>query len=289
MTHAAIPTFYRGNRAMHRPGVADFHRRRGLMVLFGMTVLFLYGPIVTLIAFSFNDSRRNVVWRGFTTEWYARAWEDDSLVVAFANSLTIAGLAMLLSLVLGVGLGMGLERYRFRGRKWVETLTTLPIVIPEICLAVALFVFLQTLELPSDLAWPLNLGVIALAHTTFCLPFVCLVIRVRMASLGLSQEEAARDLGANEWEIVRDVRLPHLRPALIAGAMLAFTLSIDDFVITFFLSTPGTETFPVKVYSMVRFSVTPVVNAASTVLIVITMVLTLIGVFMMRKIRSADG
>jgi spermidine/putrescine transport system permease protein len=151
----------------------------------------------------------------------------------------------------------------------------LPIVVPEICLGVAFLVFFaDVLPWPSELVWPLNLGAIIIAHVTFSFSFVALVVRARLASFNREVEEAARDLGAGEWRILVDILIPHMRPGLIAGALLAFTLSLDDFVITFFTSGPDTTTFPIKVYSMVRFSVTPEVNAASTLLIVITFALT---------------
>ena len=151
---------------------------------------------------------------------------------------------------------------------------TLPIVVPEICMGVAMLVFFaRVMPWPNDLVWPLNLGAIIIAHVSFCFPFVAMVVRARLASFNREQEEAAKDLGASDWQTFRDVLVPHMKPALIAGALLAFTLSLDDFVITFFTSGPDTVTFPVKVYSMVRFSVTPEVNAASTMLILLTIVL----------------
>ncbi|WP_428627188.1 ABC transporter permease [Sphingopyxis sp.] len=130
---------------------------------------------------------------------------------------------------------------------------------------------------PTDLAWPFNLGAITIAHITFCFPFVTMVVRSRLANFNREQEEAAKDLGASEWQVFRDVLIPHIKPALVAGALLSFTLSLDDFVITYFTSGPDTITFPVKVYSMVRFSVTPEVNAASTLLIILTVILTFIA------------
>jgi spermidine/putrescine transport system permease protein len=153
----------------------------------------------------------------------------------------------------------------------------LPIVVPEICMGVAMLVFFAKLDWPTDLPWPLNLSAITIAHITFCFPFVAMVVRARLAGFNKEQEEAAKDLGATEWQAFRDVLLPHMKPGIIAGALLAFTLSLDDFVITFFTSGPNTITFPVKVYSMVRFSVTPEVNAASAILIFLTILLTTVA------------
>ena len=145
-------------------------------------------------------------------------------------------------------------------------------------MGVAMLVFFaRVLPWPPEMPWPLNLGAIIIAHISFCFPFVTVVVRARLASFNRELEEAAKDLGAGEWRTFRDILIPHMAPALVAGALLAFTLSLDDFVITFFTAGPDTVTFPVKVYSMVRFSVTPEVNAASTILIVITVVLTFVA------------
>jgi len=236
--------------------------------------IFLYAPLVALVAFSFNDSKRNIVWQGFTLDYYRKLFRNEDLLIAFGNSLTIAFFATIISLFIGALAGVLLWRYRFFGKTAVEGAFTLPIVVPEICMGVAMLLFFtRVMPWPNDLFWPLNLGSIIIAHVSFCFPFVALVVRARLASFNKEQEEAARDLGANDWQAFRDVLLPHIRPALIAGALLAFTLSLDDFVITFFTSGPDTVTFPVKVYSMLRFSVTPEVNAASTMLILVTIVL----------------
>lgn len=263
----------------------DYSRRLSMRAWIGLVLFFLYAPLVTLIAFSFNDSKRNIVWRGFTFKYYEKVFENDSLVAALANSLTIALLATLASVVLGTLAAVMLWRFRFPGKAGVEGAMALPIVVPEICLGVAMLVFFARLDWPTDLVWPFNLSSIVIAHITFCFPFVALVVRSRLASFNREQEEAAKDLGASEWQAFRDVLLPHMRPGIIAGALLAFTLSLDDFVITFFTSGPNTITFPVKVYSMVRFSVTPEVNAASALLILVTVVLTTIAL----KVQNIAG
>ncbi|MFZ9396539.1 MAG: ABC transporter permease [Erythrobacter sp.] len=240
-------------------------------------LVFLYAPLLVLMIFSFNDSKRNVVWRGFTTKYYEKALNNDTLVEALVNSLTIAAIATLVSLVIGAMTAIMLWRFRFRLKGIVDGTISLPIIVPEICLGVAMLIFFSWIDWPTNLIWPLNLGAITIAHITFCFPFVTMVVRSRLASFNKEEEEAAKDLGASDWQAFKDVLLPHMRPALVAGALLAFTLSLDDFVITFFTSGPDTITFPVKVYSMVRFSVTPEVNAASTLLIIITVVLTAIA------------
>jgi spermidine/putrescine transport system permease protein len=251
--------------------------------LFGV-FFFLYAPLIALIAFSFNDSKRTTVWRGFTFKHYDKLFHNEDLLIAFGNSLTIALLATLISLVIGALAAILLWRYRFIGRTVVEGAFTLPLVVPEICMGVSMLLFFtRVVPWPNDLPWPLSLGSIIIAHVSFCFPFVALVVGARLASFNKEQEEAARDLGANDWQAFRDVLLPHIKPALIAGGLLAFTLSLDDFVITFFTSGPNTITFPVKIYSMLRFSVTPEVNAASTMLILLTILLMVVMMVMQSR------
>ena len=252
----------------------DYTRRLWMRAWMAGTLFFLYAPLLVLIAFSFNDSKRNIVWRGFTLKYYGKVLENDALMAALGNSLTIAFLATVFSILLGTLAAVMLWRFEFPGKAGVEGTMSLPIVVPEICMGVAMLVFFAKLDWPTELPWPLNLSAITIAHITFCFPFVAMVVRARLASFNKEQEEAAKDLGASEWQAFRDVLLPHMKPGIVAGALLAFTLSLDDFVITFFTSGPNTITFPVKVYSMVRFSVTPEVNAASALLIFLTILLT---------------
>jgi spermidine/putrescine transport system permease protein len=240
-------------------------------------MLFLYIPLFILMAFSFNDSKRNVVWRGFTTKYYAVAWNNIELYDSMVNSLTIALIATVFSLILGALTAVMLWRFKFPFKGAVDGIISLPIIVPEICLGVAMLLFFSWIGWPSDLVWPFNMGAIIIAHITFCFPFVTMVVRSRLAVFNREQEEAAKDLGAGEWQTFRDILIPHIKPALIAGALLSFTLSLDDFVITFFTSTPGTDTFPVLVYSLVKRGVTPDINAASTILIILTVVLTAVA------------
>jgi spermidine/putrescine transport system permease protein len=256
----------------------EYSRTLWMRLWVGAVMVFLYAPLIVLMIFSFNDSKRNVVWRGFTLKYYDKALNNDALIEALVNSLTIAALATIFSLILGAVAAVMLWRFRFPFKGAVDGTISLPIIVPEICMGVAfLMFFAKGLHWPTDLVWPLNLGAITIAHITFCFPFVTMVVRSRLASFNREQEEAAKDLGAGEWQMFRDVLIPHMKPALVAGALLSFTLSLDDFVITYFTSGPETITFPVKVYSMLRFSVTPEVNAASTILIILTVVLTAIA------------
>lgn len=274
---------------MSRAAPLDYGRRWWLRAWLLATFVFLYAPIAILVAFSFNDSRRNIVWQGFTLDYYAKAAADASLIEAFVNSLVIALITTLLSTAIGALLALCLWRFRFPGRAVLDGLVALPIVIPEICMGVALLAFFARIDWPTGLPWPLSLTPIVAGHVAFAFPFVMVVVRARMASFDRALAEASLDLGASEWQTLRNVTLPHMRPALIAGALLAMTLSLDDFVITFFTSGPETLTFPVKVYAMVRFGATPAVNAASTVLIAITLLLTVIAVRLQRPERGGFG
>lgn len=260
-----------------------------MQFVFLLTTIFLYVPIIVLIVFSFNDSRRggNVVWRGFTTDYYVKAFNNASLMEAFVNSLAIAVISTVFAVLLGAITAITLWRFRFPLKPFYEGMVSLPIVIPEICMGVSIAVFFSyfKLNVPSGTVWPFNLTNIIIAHITFSFPFAAMVIRTRLASFNREMEEAAKDLGATEFQVFRDILMPHMKPGLIAGALLAFTLSLDDFVITFFTSGPDTVTFPIKVYSMVRFSVTPEINAASTVLILITLILTAVAM----RLQSFGG
>ncbi|MFQ3595427.1 MAG: ABC transporter permease [Sphingomonadaceae bacterium] len=268
------------------PDLLDYSRRWPLRLILAFVGLFLYLPLALLILMSFNDSRQVVVWRGFTLEWYRKLAGNLELLAALGNSLTIALLSTLLSLLLGTLAAIALWRFRFPGMGLVAGAFALPIVVPEICLGVAMFLFFaKVLPWPAALGWPLNLGPIVIAHVTFSFPFVAVVVRARLASFNREMEEAARDLGAGPWRALRDVVVPHLKPSLVAGALLAFTLSLDDFVITFFTAGPDTVTFPVKVYSMVRFGVTPEVNAISSVLLLLTVLLT----FLALRVQAVAG
>jgi spermidine/putrescine transport system permease protein len=270
--------------AREKPGPLEYHRRWPLQLIVGATFFFLYFPLIILMVFSFNDSRRNIVWQGFTFDYYEKVFKNAELIEAFGNSLTIAFFCTIISVILGALTAVMLWRFRFPGKTAVEGAMALPIVVPEICMGVAMLVFFaKIMPWPSGMPWPLNLGAIIIAHVSFAFPFVATVVRARLASFNRELEEAAKDLGASEWRTFWDVLVPHMQPGLIAGALLAFTLSLDDFVITFFTAGPDTITFPVKVYSMLRFSVTPEVNAASTILIVVTVALTAIGLHLQNQ------
>lgn len=255
----------------------EYSKSLRLKAWIGMVLAFLYLPLLVLVVFSFNTSKRNVVWKGFTFDWYGKVFQNDSLRTALGNSLFIALIVTLVSIILGTLMAFVLWRFKFPLKGLLESGLNLPIVVPEICMGVGVLMFFAMLDWPNDMPWPLNLSQIIIAHITFAFPFVAIVVRARLESFNPEFESAALDLGASQWRAFKDVIVPHMMPGIIAGALLAFTLSLDDFVITFFASGPGTITFPIKVYSMVRFSVTPEVNAASTIIIVITILATIIA------------
>jgi spermidine/putrescine transport system permease protein len=261
-------------------GPLDYGSRLWLKILFVVIYIMLYVPIITLIAFSFNTDKRGIVWRGFTLDNYAKAWNNSALIEAMTNSLMIAFIATIISTIIGAMVALMLWRFKFPLKGSYEAFMGLPIVIPEICMGVALLLFFNVTGLTTGviaLPWPLNLLNIVFAHVAFCFPFVTVVVRSRLVGFNRQLEEASKDLGATEWQTFRNVIIPFMMPGIVAGALLAFTLSLDDFVITFFTSGPETVTFPVKVYSMVKFGVSPEINAASTVLIVITIIATVVA------------
>jgi spermidine/putrescine transport system permease protein len=229
---------------------------------------FLYLPLVIVVVYSFNDSRLNAEWVGFTLDWYRTLAGDEAMLTAAANSLLIAVSASVVSTVLGTMAGIAMHRYR---TVVLPILVLAPIAIPEILMGVALLIFFVLLN------FTLGLVSVALAHIAFCIGFVALVVRARLAGMDESLTEAARDCGATPWQAFHRVTLPLIMPGVIAGALMAFTLSIDDFVITFFTAGAGTVTLPLQIYSMIKIAVTPEVNAVSTLLMLLTLVLIVVA------------
>lgn len=232
----------------------------------------LYLPIIIMVVFSFNDSKRGVVWRGFSLRHYEAAWKNHDLLDAFGNSLIVASGTALISTALGLCAALTLERIRIRSISVYRPVLLIPLVIPEVCLGVALLVFFHMIGWHRSWPWPLALCQVLAAHVTFSLPFCTLLIRARLRQLNSKLEVAARDLGATQLRAIWDVTVPLLKPALLASILMAFTLSLDDFVVSFFTATPEAQLLPVRVFSMIRFGATPQVNAVSTILLLITVV-----------------
>ena len=229
---------------------------------------FLYVPLAIVVIYSFNDSRLNAEWVGFTFDWYDKLFHNQEMLAAAGNSLIIASVASLVSTVLGTAAGVAMYRYPSR---LLSVLVLAPIAIPEILMGVSLLIFFVLLN------FTLGLLSVGLAHIAFCIGFVAIVVRARLAGMDESLTEAARDCGASPWNAFRYITLPLIMPGVIAGALMAFTLSIDDFVITFFTAGAGTVTLPLQIYSMIKIAVTPEVNAVSSLLMLLTLALIIIA------------
>lgn len=257
----------------------------GLGVCAAVLYLFLYAPIAVVVVYSFNAARFGAGWAGFTTAWYGTLMSNPLALQAAKNTLILATASMLISTLLGTLLAYGLTRYRFPGRQGFARLLHVPVFIPDVVLAVALMLCFSLARSVWGL-FELGLATMTLAHVTFQIPFVAIVVRARMAGLDPSLEEAARDLGANEWQAFRTVTLPMILPGVLAGAMLAFTLSLDDFVVSFFTSGPGSTTLPILIYASVKRGITPDINALSTLIILASIVGT-VAVVLLQRARGA--
>ncbi|MCB0044210.1 MAG: ABC transporter permease [Caldilineaceae bacterium] len=243
-----------------------------------LVFIFFYAPIVVLIIFSFNDSKFVNEWTGFSFRWYVKLFQDDAIGLALRNSLIVATVSTLISTIIGTLVALGMERFRFRGKTALDSTLYLPIIIPDIAMAVMLLLFfVQAGQLLGKIGLSFSLGLttIILAHVAFNISFVAVLVRARLDGFDKSLEEAAGDLYANEWQTFRYVTLPLIMPGIVGGALLAFTLSLDDFVVTFFTSGPGSTTLPLRIYSMVKTGVTPEINALSTLMLLASMVLVL--------------
>ncbi len=271
------PRSVRRTRAAHRERARAAFNSRALTWLAIGIFLFLYLPIIVLVIFSFSGSTNVGVWAGFSTRWYAELLGDAAIQSALRVSLWVAFWSTLIATVLGTLAALALERYRFIGRLPFDTAMYLPIIIPDIVMALSTLLFFVTF------AVPLSRYTVLVTHVAFNVAFVAVVVRARLAEMDKSLEEAAADLGASAWTTFRRITLPILMPGIVSGALLAFTLSLDDFVITFFVAGPGSTTLPVRVYSMIKFGVTPEVNAISTLMLVGSTVLVVISLLLQRK------
>ena len=240
-------------------------RSRFPRVVMGLVLAFFYLPILILVANSFNTARFSSRWQGFSLVWYRRLFESPEVWQALRNTLIIAVSVTAVAVVLGTAAAYALHRYgASRLQKVHYTLIYQPLVVPEILMGISLLMAFVASGVP------LGLFTIFLAHVTFCVSFVAMTVLGRLQDFDFSIIEAARDLGASPWQSARKVLVPVLMPGIVAGALLAFTLSIDDFVITFFVAGPGSTTLPLRIYSMVKYGAPPMINALSTLLLVVT-------------------
>jgi spermidine/putrescine transport system permease protein len=226
---------------------------------------FLYIPIALLVVFSFNASRLNLRWEGFSTQWYSALLTNKTLLAAFQNSLIVASATTVLATLLGTLGAWMLHRYRFPFQRALALLIFVPIVMPEVLMGVSLLVlFVQVLNIP------LGYTTIVIAHTTFCFPFVLVGVQARLQGIDPSLEEAAMDLGATPFQAFRKVVLPYLMPAVVAGALMSFTLSLDEYIVSVFTSGAQSQTLPLKVFGMAKVGLNPQLNALSAIFIAVT-------------------
>ncbi|MBM7867164.1 ABC transporter permease subunit [Heliobacterium gestii] len=255
--------------------------RHHLLFAYALAVLaFLYIPIIVLVLYSFNESRVNAQWTGWTVKWYLSLLDNKQVLNALENSLSIGVVSTIFSTVMGTSVALALHRYRYRWQGAINSLIYLPILVPEIVMGLSLLILF------SQLAFPLGKATIIIAHITFCVSFVVVIVSARLEGMGKELEEAAQDLGASPWQTFRYVTLPLISPGIIAGALLAFTLSIDDFVISFFVAGPNSTTLTLYIYGMVKRGISPEINALSAMLIAIIVVLVVIVQWLQNKDRD---
>jgi spermidine/putrescine transport system permease protein len=244
---------------------------------------FLYLPIAVLIVYSFNTSRLNLLWQGFTFDWYRRLLENTPLLRAAQNSLLIALATTVISVVLGTITAWLLYRYRFRAGKAIQTLAAIPMVMPEILMGVSLLIFFATLALP------LGFTTVIIGHVTFCFPFVLVAVQARLQGLDPAMEEAALDLGATPARAFWLVIVPWLRPAILAGGLMAFTLSWDELIVTFFTTSAASATLPIRIFGMAKVGLNPMLNALSAVIVLATAALVIFTAYVRKlSLESND-
>lgn len=242
---------------------------------------FLYVPILLLVIFSFNDSKLNIQWEGFTLKWYAALFENDSIIHAFKNSIIVASIVTVLATLLGTVGAWMLYRYRFPFQRAIGLLIFIPMVMPEVLMGVSLLAeFVHLLKIP------LGYTTLIIAHTTFCFPFVLVGVQARLQGLDPFLEEAALDLGATPAKAFWLVIVPYLMPAIIAGALMSFTLSLDEYIVSVFTTGAQSQTLPLKVYGMAKVGLNPQLNALSTLFIIGTIFIVLLSEFLTRRKTS---
>lgn len=252
----------------------------GSWIIIALAYLFLYMPIFVVILYSFNTKNTNIAFSGFTLRWYKELFQGDSLLANFWLSIELALVSMVISVVLGTLATIGLYRYDFPLKKFINNLLYIPLVIPELVIGLA------SLATFSKMGLRMGFATLVFAHVTFCLPFVIITLRARIADFDSSIEEAAMDLGANQWHTLKRVTIPMLAPGIVSGAFMSITLSIDDVIISYFVSGAGQITFPIKVYGMVRGKITTNVYVLSTLMIVGIVMIYVIGMLVSKALAK---
>lgn len=244
--------------------------------------LITYLPIAVVIVFSFNDSKLPVAWKGFSWRWYEALFRDAALMAALRNSIVLGLLSSLFAAVIGTLGAIGMARVHFKSKGMMEYLSTIPIMLPEIILGMVFMAFFSLLKLPFG--WP----TLIIAHTSFCIPYVYLMVKARLVGIDKSIEEAARDLGASPGRAFTDITLPLILPAVVSGCILSFAMSFDDVVISIFVNGPTLSTLPIKVYTQMRTGVTPEINALCTLILCAVILILSVSSLMKRKSVSDD-
>lgn len=255
-----------------------------LLTALGLGFAFLYVPILLLIIYSFNENRLVTVWSGFSTKWYVELLQDDNILDAAWVSLRVAVFSATIATILGTIAGMVMARFgRFRGRTLFSGMLSAPLVMPEVITGLSLLLLFVTLEQAIGIPAGRGVSTITIAHSTFTMAFVAVVIQSRLAQMDESLEEAALDLGARPGKVFFAITLPIISPALVAGWLLAFTMSLDDLVVASFTSGPASTTLPMVVFSSVRLGVSPKINALATLLVLVAAVTILLAAWFMRR------
>jgi spermidine/putrescine transport system permease protein/putrescine transport system permease protein len=264
-------------------GPKPFDQPRFLRVFTGLFFVFMFAPIVIVALFSFNSTKSLQRFEGFSLEWYRRFFEDESLRESLVASIQIATVTMLAATALGTMLAFALVRARSRWAGSANVLMLIPLVTPEIVAAVS------ALVLFTQVGWQLSLETVMVAHITFSISYVTVVVRARLAALNPEIEQAALDLGATRWGTLRLVTLPELWPAIVAAALLTFALSFDDFVLSFFTTGESPQPLPVRIYSAIRFGVTPTINAIGTLMLTVSALLIALAVALPRLVGRRES
>lgn len=253
---------------------------RLLTIACAFVYLFMYAPLFVLMVFSLTPAEYSVVWEGFTLKWYQAVFANKNIQEALKVSLMVAIPCVLISTAIGTITAFALYRYRFFGREMFQGILYIPLIMPDLVIGISLLLFYTSIHLE------LGILTILLAHVSFSVPLATLVIIARMQRIDRSLEDAAMDLGADEWTTMRKVTLPLLKPGILAAALLTFPWSFNDFVVTFFVSGVGSSTLPLRVYSMIRLGVSPMINALGTLIVVVPLIVVIIGVYLEKRTVS---
>ncbi len=246
-------------------------------IYLSIILVLMYVPILLVILYSFNSSKISSVWDGFSLKWYAELFKDKDILQAMANSFVLASTASVLAAIIGTLAAVGMPNLSFWGKSAVEYVSTLPIMIPEIILGMVFLVYFSLIRLP------LGMTTLMIAHTSFSIPYVYMLVKARLVGIDRSFAEAAKDLGANEWNVFFDITFPLILPAILSGMLLAFAMSFDDVIISIFVTGVGINTLPIKIYTQLKTGVTPKTNALCTLLFAATLTLVVLSTLLQKK------